>query len=242
LWWRGLNIAQDAGTYLYNAPPPWDYPLANTVVHNTITIDEQNQMTRASRFLWLDWAQAQIVEHPAERKDYLGRIVAQHDGYHHIGVVHQREVYLLPDSGWIIEDSLQSLHPRRTLKSKEASFSAGDIHQFRLHWLLPDWSWNLEDQDSQFQYTLQLRSPHGWIALKIGIESATLFHGDLNLPSIQVTRAGECLSGSGPIAPYVGWVSPTYGSKLPAISFSVSVESYLPIKFVSQWLFPEVQV
>ena len=27
LWWRGLNIAQDAGTYLYNADPPWDNPL-----------------------------------------------------------------------------------------------------------------------------------------------------------------------------------------------------------------------
>jgi hypothetical protein len=26
LWWRGQNIALDAGTYSYNAPPPWDNP------------------------------------------------------------------------------------------------------------------------------------------------------------------------------------------------------------------------
>jgi hypothetical protein len=36
LWWRGLNIAQDAGTYLYNADPPWDNPLV-AAAHNTVT-------------------------------------------------------------------------------------------------------------------------------------------------------------------------------------------------------------
>ena len=37
LWWHGLNITQDAGTYLYNGEPPWDNPLVSTRVHNTIT-------------------------------------------------------------------------------------------------------------------------------------------------------------------------------------------------------------
>jgi hypothetical protein len=30
LWWQGMNLAQDAGTYLYNASPPWDNSLAGT--------------------------------------------------------------------------------------------------------------------------------------------------------------------------------------------------------------------
>ncbi len=38
LWWRGLNITQDAGTYLYNAVPPWDNSLMATRVHNTVMI------------------------------------------------------------------------------------------------------------------------------------------------------------------------------------------------------------
>ncbi|GAG66161.1 unnamed protein product, partial [marine sediment metagenome] len=63
LWWRGLNIAQDAGTYSYNAQSPWDNALTHTSVHNTLTVNECDQMTPASRFLYLDWAQAHLVSH-----------------------------------------------------------------------------------------------------------------------------------------------------------------------------------
>ena len=31
LWWRGLNITQDAGTYLYNADSPWDNSLTTAL-------------------------------------------------------------------------------------------------------------------------------------------------------------------------------------------------------------------
>ncbi|MDP2995171.1 MAG: heparinase II/III family protein, partial [Anaerolineales bacterium] len=58
LWWRGLNVAQDAGTYLYNAPAPWDNSLTTTLVHNTMTVNGRDQMTRAGRFLYLDWVNA----------------------------------------------------------------------------------------------------------------------------------------------------------------------------------------
>ncbi len=55
LWWRGLNIARDAGTYLYNADPPWNNPLVVSTVHNTVTVDSRDQMTRGGRFITLDW-------------------------------------------------------------------------------------------------------------------------------------------------------------------------------------------
>ena len=58
LWWQGINLARDAGTYLYNGPPPWNNGLAGTAVHNTVTVDHHDQMRRAGRFLWVDWAQA----------------------------------------------------------------------------------------------------------------------------------------------------------------------------------------
>src|SRR6267154_2367657 len=34
LWWQGVNLAIDAGTYLYNGPPPWNNGFACTAVHN----------------------------------------------------------------------------------------------------------------------------------------------------------------------------------------------------------------
>jgi hypothetical protein len=58
LWWHGINLARDAGTYLYNGPAPWNNGLAGTAVHNTVTVNQQDQMRRAGRFLWVDWAQA----------------------------------------------------------------------------------------------------------------------------------------------------------------------------------------
>lgn len=240
LWWRGLNIAQDAGTYLYNSPPPWDNTLARTRIHNTVTIDDQDQMTRAGRFLWLDWAQAQIVEHTTNQNREFTHIIAQHNGYNPIGVVHQRAVHLLSNGDWLIEDTLKPSHTRRTAYNNKESMSDRYLHNARLHWLMPDWSWNLLNQEDQYKCTLQLRSPHGWIDLNIGIEPATHDRGVVKPPVIQVARAGECLSGPGLISPEMGWIAPTYGSKLPAISLSVSLISFLPIKFTSQWHFPEI--
>src|SRR5690606_34736302 len=51
LWWRGINIALDAGTHSYNAPPPWNNTLAGTACHNTVMVDGRDQMDRAGRFL-----------------------------------------------------------------------------------------------------------------------------------------------------------------------------------------------
>jgi hypothetical protein len=44
IWWKGLNIALDPGTYSYNAPPPWDRGLGSTLYHNTVTVDGLGQM------------------------------------------------------------------------------------------------------------------------------------------------------------------------------------------------------
>src|SRR6266853_6044997 len=59
LWHHGVNIARDAGTYLYNGDPPWNNGFAGTAVHNTVTVDQHDQMRRAGRFLWVDWSQAE---------------------------------------------------------------------------------------------------------------------------------------------------------------------------------------
>ncbi len=149
LWWRGLNIAQDAGTYLYNAPPPWDNPLVTTRVHNTVTVDGRDQMTRAGRFLVLDWANAHSKNLIETDENILGRIRAHHRGYGN--VKHERTVTVYRDERWLVEDKLTS--PRRI------------PHTYHLHWLLPDWEYQLEETESASRF--RLNSPHGWITLSI---------------------------------------------------------------------------
>lgn len=139
LWWRGFNIAQDAGTYLYNAPAPWDNALAGTAIHNTLMLDNAEQMTRAGRFLWLDFAQAIVLKRSARHA------VVEHNGYRRRGLTHRRSVQA-GSHEWIVKDEV-----------------LGDTtnHRARLHWLLPDWPWRIAGD------ALHLRSPQGRISVQI---------------------------------------------------------------------------
>lgn len=216
LWWRGLNVAQDAGTYLYNADPPWENALTNTAVHNTVMVDELEQMTRAGRFLYVDKAQAELISRDRDEICEWERVIASHDGYLRIGILHQRTVTVDKDHRWIVEDQL--------LPTLRTSHSA--LHTARLHWLLPDWDWKADSSGLKFE----LLSPHGCIRLEIQSPLSNL------QPSI--VRAGEVLHGELPAHPTWGWVSPTYGVKTPALSISIWAEESLPIVFSSKWIFP----
>ncbi len=131
IWHAGRNLALDAGTYLYNAPEPWCNALRSTRVHNTITVDGLDQMLPTSRFMWLDWANAQILSSDAFS------ITAHHDGYRKLGIIHQRTLRRIPPANWEINDLLQS--------------ETSQPHCIYLHWLLPDLSFTLTDDSIRFE-------------------------------------------------------------------------------------------
>jgi hypothetical protein len=226
LWWRSLNVAQDAGTYRYNADPPWDNSLTTALVHNTVTINGRDQFTRAGRFLYLDRFNAYRVG-PAEADPaILTCMRAWHQGYRKLGIRHERTVTAFSDGHWQVRDDLL---PVRTLRGRKAL-------TFRLHWLLPDWEWQIEV--SQPGMALRLISPYGPVELHfkgIGGEAA----------SVDLVRAGERVYVFGPAGqklPAVpairGWVSPTYDVKVPALSLAVEIESSNDVQFISEFIFP----
>lgn len=218
LWWRGLNIAQDAGTYSYNAPPPWDNRLTSTLVHNTVTVDDREQMTRVSRFLYLDWADATAQEHPSDGKNILQRASAQTEAYTRLGIHHTRTVTILPNERWRVEDEL--LNRGQTLRA------------VRLHWLLPDWEWEAEIRDSRFE--IRLKSPLGWVTLQTNCKAE-------NRPAVTLARAGKVIWGHlNACPPTRGWVSPTYSVKNPALSLAVEVQSAGTVWFTTDFIFPTV--
>jgi hypothetical protein len=219
LWWRGLNVAQDAGTYLYNADPPWDNRLAGTLVHNTVSVDGREQMTRAGRFLYLDWADAGSKRYFETSASYLQRVSAWTEAYARLGVRHERMVTVYHDDRWVIEDQLWGL-----------SGKDGLAHVHRLHWLLPDWEWKLENTEERIE--IRLKSPHGWMTLGITTDG--------HAPGTSLARAGEVLHGSAAPDPIRGWVSPTYAQKVPAISLAVDVQSSHNVKFTSEFIFPTI--
>jgi hypothetical protein len=186
-------------------------------------IDGIEQMTRAGRFLYLDRAQGEIVPSRQGEDGSLVRLSASHDGYRRLGIRHTRSVSVNQDQDWVVEDCVQPVDNLISNKS----------HSLRLHWLLPDWEFEPLDPACG----LRLLSPHGWISLFVslpGADPAVVRNLDFC-----IVRGGELVIGTGPISPTWGWVSPTYGIKNPAISYSVSCSGKLPLTLLTIWCFPE---
>ena len=63
---------------------------------------------------------------------------------------------------------------------------------------------------------------------------------DVQVPGAQFTlvRAGERLAGDLDFPPILGWYSPTYDYKEPALSFIVEVTGLAPLEFSSRWELP----
>jgi hypothetical protein len=211
LWWRGTNVALDPGTYHYNAALPWENALSGTDVHNTVTLNGQDQMTRAGRFLWLDWAQATLA--PADS----GRLIAVHDGYRRFKVVHKRSVTALEAGGWAIRDAL--------LPSDSTPGASGPVHA-RLHWLLPDWPWEILPGEVGVQLTLA--GPPGRVQLAVQTDPKSA-------PVVALVRAGELVFGAGTVQPHWGWRAPTYAHKIPALSFGIAYTGSVPFGFTTEW-------
>jgi Heparinase II/III-like protein/Heparinase II/III N-terminus len=212
LWWRGLNLARDAGTFLYNGPVPWNNGLARTAVHNTVTVDHRDQMRRAGRFLWVDWAQAEGRVHFSRNGACADRFEGEHDGYKRLGVKHRQTVQWLGGSGWVIVDDLEG---------------TGD-HDARLHWLLPD----LPCQVSDSPFQVVLTSSQSRVRWDIFCSASA---------SAAIVRAGKssALEVTGSDTELLGWESPTYGDLQPAVSLVYQTHSTLPVRFVTVILMDE---
>jgi len=214
LWWHGVNLARDAGTYSYNADPPWDNALTSTRAHNTVTVDGRDQMRRVSRFLYLDWAHTKITAQSADK------VSAYHTGYQRLGIRHERSVEIAESERWVITDRLQVIkNPRK------------NRFTFRLHWLLPDWGWELENTDSGC--ILMLDSPCGDVAVQIVAQPEPF------QPVASLVRAGKILIGERDVQPWEGWYSPTYGVKVPALSLAVTLAEKEQVRFVTEFIFPK---
>ena len=209
LWWRGVNIALDAGTYRYQAEPTWDNALMGTQIHNTLTVDGRDQMVQSGRFLWLDWAQSEVLSFELDDDGRLSYLKAEHDGYRKIGVRHQRAVCTHP-KGWNVVDAVAP-----------NGGSTKQKFQIRLTWLLPDWEWSVEKSDR-----ILLTGPDFSFKLRVkGADELNLF------------RAGERLLGGIEPEPVWGWCSPTYGQKKPTLMLIAVCQTTLPIKLQSKFRF-----
>lgn len=119
VWWRGINVLADGGTYRYNGAPEWHEHFHRTASHNTVTVDGTDQMLHYRQFKVLHWTDARLLSFA--RSESFDIIAGEHYGYGRIadGCVHRRSILFSRDDLWIVVDRITG----------EGS------HDLRLHWL-----------------------------------------------------------------------------------------------------------
>jgi hypothetical protein len=182
--------------------------LTTTKVHNTLFVDGMDQMDRVGKFLYANWGRSKV------QKQDTAEVVADTTAYNRIGVNHTRTSQVAQPSGWTLIDHLT---PNATHKTR----------RYSLHWLLADLDWTIKhDQGLQ----LTSRSTFGEIALTITSSQA--------ITAYSLVRCGEVIAGDLPCQPYEGWISPTYFTKTPAYSLTVTSETTGSCDFTSLFSFP----
>ena len=95
-------------------------------------------------------------------------------------------------------------------------------HRARLAWSLIDWPWEFEAQ------SLTLQGEAGPVRLRV-----TPAMGDIAVYRAGERVAGEMQPSENPAV--LGWWSPTYGYKEPALTLVATLEGELPLRLTSWW-------
>jgi hypothetical protein len=107
IWYKGVNVLRDNGSYLYNSEPEMLRYFMGTHSHNTIMLDNYDQMLKGPRFIWFDWSQALNTEFKEfdTQFEFTGSISA----FRYLGkeIKHRRKVIKIKGfPRWIIEDEI----------------------------------------------------------------------------------------------------------------------------------------
>lgn len=108
LWWRGLNILRDSGTYRYNCDQPWLDYFQGTSAHNTVVVNGQDQMRRSGHFMWLHWTRSTVRYHQQLADGEIEYWEGQHESYRRQpgGIIHRRAITRVGDHFWVVIDDL----------------------------------------------------------------------------------------------------------------------------------------
>jgi hypothetical protein len=109
IWYKGLNVLHDAGSYKYNTEASDLKYFMGTQSHNTVMLDDYDQMEKGARFIWFDWTQCENMT-VSESIDTIlldGTIKAFQ--YVSSSILHQRKLTIYKNKPvWEIEDIIHN--------------------------------------------------------------------------------------------------------------------------------------
>lgn len=104
LWWQGINICGDDGSYSYHPDVVEDEAYFGSVKsHNTVCFDDDEQMPRLGRFLLGKWIAADQISAIEQQEGGWQRWRGAYRDWR--GHSHQRMI-MWKENEWIVEDSI----------------------------------------------------------------------------------------------------------------------------------------
>ena len=107
VWHKGENILPDGGSYKYNTTKEdLDY-FAGTASHNTVMLDDRDQMLKGARFIWYYWSQAIGVQMKEEQEYFEFKGSVSCFRYLSNTIIHERIIRKIKNKPeWVIRDHI----------------------------------------------------------------------------------------------------------------------------------------
>jgi len=92
IWYKGENVLPDAGSYKYNTDAETIRYFSGTQSHNTVMLDDKDQMLKGGRFIWFYWSQCRQASLQDDATNYVFDGAINAFRYIKKGIVHHRTV------------------------------------------------------------------------------------------------------------------------------------------------------
>lgn len=161
LWWNGVNVLCDRGTYRYyfQTDPSVETAFRSLGAHNTIEVDEESPERWLGRFLQVPYSHADCLEYRTENTPLVWS-ARLHDYVRRSWRVSvTRTVVCCSESLWVIVDDV---------------VGAGR-HRVTLRWQLPEGPATLRDGGA----AVEMETPRGPITMRLGAKGNSKLAVDL---------------------------------------------------------------
>ena len=107
IWYKGENILLDAGSYKYNTDAETMRYFSGTASHNTVMLDDKDQMLKGGHFIWFYWSECKEAGLKEDAGEYTFAGVVNVFKYVKDDILHKRSV--IKQKGqpvWNIKDEI----------------------------------------------------------------------------------------------------------------------------------------
>ena len=128
VWYKGTNMLVDCGTYQYNTTPELRKYFAGTESHNTVMLDDKDQMLKGPRFMWFYPPKVKRLLIEETQDSYVIKGVVECFGYLRHGVSIERTVKKRKDIPlWVVSDKVNNKPVGMTMRQLWHTTRADDL-------------------------------------------------------------------------------------------------------------------